>query len=144
MVRGETTNPDIDRWALTPQQQAAVDLPAAGTSVTDTAESISVVRQTVSEWLHHHRGFRAALNRCREEPWSSPTHRLRALLPKAVAVLEREIDQGGAPLAAAVHVLKACALYGKPQPISSTDPGELDVGEREHAAEQLRRHLDTF
>jgi len=35
MTRQQTTNPDIDRWELTPQQQAAVDLLAAGTSVTE-------------------------------------------------------------------------------------------------------------
>lgn len=61
MTRQQTTNPDIDRWALTPQQQAAVDLLVAGTTVTDTAEAISVAHQTVSEWLHHHHGIRAAL-----------------------------------------------------------------------------------
>jgi len=50
---------------------------------------------------------------------------------------------GGASLAAAVHVLKACALYGKPQPIGPTDPDELDVGERERAADRLQRHFAT-
>jgi len=49
MTRQQMTNPDTDRWALTPQQNAAVDLVAVGTSVTEVAEAISVARQTVSE-----------------------------------------------------------------------------------------------
>jgi hypothetical protein len=75
---------------------------------------------------------------------SGITDRLRALLPKAVAVLEREIEQGGTPLTAAVHVLKACALYGKPQAIGCTDAGELETVERERAADQLQCHLLSF
>jgi transposase-like protein len=69
MTRRAATNPDTeaDRWALNPQQEAAVALLAAGTTVTDAAEAIGVARQTVSEWLHHHHGFKAALNRRREE-----------------------------------------------------------------------------
>ena len=133
MTRQQPTNPDT-KWALTPPQHAAVDLLAVGTSVTDAAESIGIARQTVSEWLHHHHGFRAALNQRREELWAGVTDRLR----------EREIDQGGASLAAAVHVLKACALYGTPQPIGATDPDDLDVDEREHAADRLQRHLLAF
>jgi len=39
------------------------------------------------------------------------TDALRGLLPKALEVIERELD-GEAPLPAAVHVLKACGLYG--------------------------------
>jgi hypothetical protein len=112
MARQKTTNPDIGRWRLTPQQQAAVDLLAVGTSVTNAAETVGVGRQTVSEWLHHHHGFRAALNRRRRDLWANVSDRLRALLPKAITVLEREIEDGEAKIAAAVHVLKACAVYG--------------------------------
>jgi hypothetical protein len=63
-------------------------------------------------WLHHHHGVRAALNERRSELWTSTSDRLRALLPKALGVLEREIDEGKASLAAAVQVLKACAACG--------------------------------
>lgn len=145
MTRHQPTNPDTSsRWALTPQQHAAADLLAAGTSVTDAAASIGVTRQTVSEWLHHHHGFRAALNQRRQELWAGVADRLRALLPKAVTVLERAINEGTTPLAAAVHVLRACAMYGQPQPIGPTDPDDLDVQERERATDRLRRHFAAF
>jgi hypothetical protein len=48
MARQNTTNPDTDKWALTPKKHAAVDLLAVGTSVTDAAAAIDVARQTVS------------------------------------------------------------------------------------------------
>ena len=144
MARHETTNPDTGRWALTPQQEAAVNMLAVGTSVTDAAESVGVARQTVSEWLHHHHGFRAALNRRREELWSGITDRLRALLPKAVTVLEREIEQGATPPTAAVHVLKACALYGTFQPIGPSDPDELEMKEREAESDRFQRRIATL
>jgi hypothetical protein len=151
MARQNTTNPDTDRWALTPQQEAAVDLLAVGTTVTDAATTVDVARQTVSDWLHHHHGFQAALNRRRRELWSGLADRLRALLPKALTVLEREIDQGSAPVTAAVHVLKACALYGVPQPSGPIDAAELDAMgreretmEREREADRQRRNLFAF
>jgi hypothetical protein len=151
MARQNTTNPDTDKWALTPQQEAAVDLLAVGTTVTDAATAIDVARQTVSGWLHHHHGFQAALNRRRQELWSSLADRLRALLPKALTVLEREIDEGHAPVTAAVHVLKACALYGVPKPSGPIDAAELDTMdreretmERERDADRQRRNLFAF
>jgi DNA-binding NarL/FixJ family response regulator len=62
MERRKATNPDAsEEWALTPQQEAAVDLLATGRTVTDTADAVGVARQTVSEWVNQHYGFRAAL-----------------------------------------------------------------------------------
>lgn len=89
-----------------------------------------MARQTVSGWLHNDRVFQAALNRRREELWSRVTDRLRALLPKAIAVLEREMEHGTASVSAALHVISACALYAKVQPIGSSDPEELDLAVR--------------
>jgi len=100
MRRQKPTNSDGGKWTLTPKQRATLDLLAAGTSVTDAAEAMTVSRQTVSDWLHHHHGFQAALNRRRRELWTNVSDRLRALLPKALTVLEREIGQGDTELAA--------------------------------------------
>lgn len=59
MRRQETTKADTtEQWALTPQQEMAVDLLATGKTVTDTAAALSVSRQTVSEWLNRHPGFK--------------------------------------------------------------------------------------
>ena len=141
MARQKPTNPDTPDWTLTPQQETAVDLLASGKTVTDTAAAIEVTRQTVSEWLNHHPGFQAALNRRRQELWSDMVDGLRALTPKALAVLARELD-GGAPLAAAIHVLKATGLYGGiVAPSGPTEVEEIALAmqlkayDREHAAE---------
>src|SRR5262245_24025731 len=63
--RRKPTNNDASKWELTPQQAAAVDLLAAGRMVSETAEAVGVVRQTVSEWLNQHHGFQAELNQRR-------------------------------------------------------------------------------
>ena len=106
-----TTNHDDTEPAFTLQQHAAVDLLVTGRNVTETAEAVGVTRQTVSEWVNHNVGFRAALHQKRRELWEGLTDRLRSLLPKAVDVLERELDSDHA-MAAAVHLLKAGGVYG--------------------------------
>ena len=111
-----------------------MDLLTSGKTVTDTAQAIDVTRQTVSEWLNHHPGFEAALNRRRQELWGGMTDTLRGLLPKALEVLKGELE-GEQPLPAAVHVLKACGLYGLPIPTGATDPQTI-------ALEQQRKTLD--
>jgi predicted transcriptional regulator len=82
--RQNTTEADTAEWPLTPQQEAAVDLLSAGRTVTQTADTVGVARQTVSEWLHRHPGFKASLNRRRQETWESLVNDLRSLAPTAV------------------------------------------------------------
>ncbi len=64
MSRRKATNPDAgtDSSALSPKQALAVDLLATGATVTAAADACGVARQTASEWLNAHSGFRAALN----------------------------------------------------------------------------------
>src|SRR5215813_1469140 len=103
MARQKPTHPDTRDWSLSPQQETAVDLLASGKTVTATAEALEVTRQTVSEWLQHHPGFQAALNRRKQELWTGMTDTLRGLLPKAIEVLKNELE-GETPLPAAIHV----------------------------------------
>src|SRR5262249_30200662 len=117
-----------------------VDLLASGKTVTDTAAAIEVTRQTVSEWLHHHPGFEAALNRRRQELWVGMTDALRGLLPKALEVLKGELE-GEAPLPAAVHVLKACGLYGLLPPRGPTEVEDAVHAEQQRQGEQRRAAL---
>jgi hypothetical protein len=60
--------------------------------VTNTAAAIEVTRQTVSQWLHHHPGFQAALNSSRQELWVGMTDTLRGLLSKALEVLKCALE----------------------------------------------------
>lgn len=140
MRRQEATKPDkAEQWALTPQQETAVDLLATGKTITDTAAAVEVSRQTVSEWLNHHCGFQAALNSRRQELWAGMTDRLRSLLPKALDVVERELD-GGDP-SAAVHVLKACGLYGMPAPSGPTEAEDAEIAGKQREQDRVRQSL---
>jgi hypothetical protein len=52
---------------------------------------------------------------------------LRALLPKALETLQKELE-GEAPLQAAIHVLKACSLYGAlPAPSGPTEVEDAEI-----------------
>jgi len=140
MTRQKMTNPDTPDWTLTPQQETAVDLLASGKTVTDTAAAVEVTRQTVSEWLHHHPGFQAALNSRRQELWVGMTDALRGLLPKALEVLKCELE-GETPLPAAVHVLKACGLYGMLPPRGPTEVEDAVLAEQQRQGERRRAAL---
>jgi hypothetical protein len=135
------TNPDTPDWTLTPQQHTAVDLLVSGKNLQDTATAVEVTRPTVSEWVNHHPGFQAALNQRRQELWADMTDGLRALLPRAIEVLQRELE-GEQALSAAVHLLKCCGLYGgMGAPSGQTDAAaialaqQLAEDDRQHAAE---------
>jgi hypothetical protein len=140
MARQKPTNSDTPDWTLTPQQETAVDLLASGKTVTDTAMAIEVTRQTVSEWLNHHPGFQAALNSRRQELWVGMVDTLRGLLPKALEVLQCELE-GKHPFPAAVHVLKACGLYGMVIPLGPTEVDDALLAEQERQSERRRKAL---
>jgi len=140
VTRHKPTNPDTPDWTLTPQQETAVDLLASGKTLTDTAKALEVTRQTVSEWFNHHAGFQAALNSRRQELWVGMTNRLRGLLPKALEVLQSELE-GEHPLPAAVHVLKACGLYGNISPLGPTEVEDALLAEQERQSARRRAAL---
>jgi hypothetical protein len=123
--RRKPTNGDAGKWELTPQQATAVDLLAAGRTVTETAEAVGVVRQTVSEWLNQQDGFRAAVNQRRHELWTAVTDRLRSLVPKALDVLEEGLTAGN--VQAALGLLKAAGLYGLAAPSGPTTPEAIEA-----------------
>jgi hypothetical protein len=140
MGRQIRTEPDSATWALSPQQERAVDLLASGKTVTDVAKVIEITRQTVSTWLNHHPGFQAALNNRRQELWAATTDRLRGLLPKALDVLEQALE-GETPLPAAVHVLKAGGLYGMLPPQGPTEVADAEIAAQQRACDRRRAAL---
>ena len=138
MARQKTpVEPEPD-WALTVEQATAVDLLASGKTISETAVAMDVSRQTVSEWCKSYPGVQAELNARRQELWSGTTDRLRSLLPKALEVLAEEL-KGENRLHAAVHVLKACRLYGAELSTGSTDAEEIEVAERERIKKRQQR-----
>ena len=82
------TKPDETRRRLTLAQLNAIDCLVAGKSGQETATVVGVTRQTVNVWRNHDHQFMAALNARRAAVWSAATDRLRALLPRALEVLE--------------------------------------------------------
>src|SRR5215510_10659416 len=141
MARQKTTNPDTPDWTLSPQQETAVDLLASGKTVTDTAEAIEVAWPTVSEWLNHHPGFEAALNRRRQELWVGMADTLRGLLPKALEVLKNELESE-TPLPAAIHVLKACGLYGGiPVPQDPIEVEDAEIAQQRRVYDRMLASL---
>ena len=72
----------------------------------ETAELVGVTRQTVNGWRNANPWFVAELNRQRQALWGGAVDRLRALLPRAVAVLAHGLDGGEDRLAVALAVLR--------------------------------------
>lgn len=136
-TKADKEKPD---WALTPQQQLAVDLLATGTNITTAAETVGVSRQTVSEWKNQHLGFQAALNAKRHELWDAMSDRLRNLLPKALDVVEAELA-GDHRLQAALQVLKAAGLYNVPTPDGPTEIPDLEIAQEERKKDRVVRYL---
>jgi hypothetical protein len=140
MVRQKTPVESAQDWTLTEEQATAVDLLATGRTIGETAEALKVPMQTVHEWCRSHPGVQAELNTRRQEVWTGTTDRLRALLPKALEVLAEEL-KGENRLHAAVHVLKACRLYGAELPLGSTDAEDIVISQKERVKNRQQRLL---
>lgn len=137
--RHKTTEADDRRWTLSAQQEAAADLLAAGSNLTDLAVKIGVSRQTASEWANRNPAFQAAVNRRRQELWDVMTDRLRSLQPKALDVLEKAFGEGN--LRAALEVLKATGMYGMQKPDGPTDPQDAETAAEERERVRQDRAL---
>ena len=136
----KATNPND--WTLSEQQQTAVALIIGGKNYQETADILGVNRSTVSQWANHDPAFMAEVNRRRQDLWREVTDGIRALAPKALAVLREELEkEGSTRLQAAVHVLRATGLYGAIPPPGPTDPRaialerQLKEDDAAHAAE---------
>lgn len=85
--------------ALSVEQANAVDLLVVGKTDQEVAAAVGVSRQTVCGWRLYHPDFQAALNKRRREVWGAAADKLRSLLPKALEVLERELQDGDVKVA---------------------------------------------
>jgi transposase-like protein len=139
MSRQNPTETDDRRGALTTQQEAAADMLAAGATVTETAEKLGMARQTVSEWRNQNPGFQAAVNLRRQDLWQAQSDRLRALLPKALNLLENAIETGS--VSAATAVLKAAGLHGLQPPEGPTTTEDAEIVAKEQEAARRDRSL---
>ena len=73
---------------LSAQQQQALVLLAGGNTITETAEEISVERETVSRWKNHDAQFASALSYQQAALWDAAADKLRASVLKAAGALD--------------------------------------------------------
>jgi hypothetical protein len=79
---------------LDARQLRAVDLLAEGQTDAQVASDLELDRSTVWRWRTADPAFRAELARRREELWRSSADRMRALMPRALDVIEKAIEEG--------------------------------------------------
>ena len=121
------TQPDKS-GQLSPEQEQAIALILTGQTDQAIGDAVGVTRQTVNTWRNHHPGFMAILNQQRATIWEAHTERLRGLASGAIDTLADALDDDDPKeqRAAAVHILKACGLYGQSlQPVGEKDPDNI-------------------
>jgi hypothetical protein len=76
---------------VTDVQLRAIELLLAGTSQATVARECGVDVRTIYRWRMESEPFRAALDRARRDMWADTIYRMRAMVGKAMSVLEAEI-----------------------------------------------------
>ena len=104
----------IQITTLTVEQLNAIDLPITGISDREVAEKIGVARQTITKWRLYHPQFIAELGRRRQEVWGYSADRIRSMLPHAIEVVERSLDdpENQDRLKLAVEIIKQSGIFG--------------------------------
>jgi hypothetical protein len=143
MARRNVTNGDTTP-EFSEQQRTACDLIVAGRNLQQVADAVGVARPTVSHWVNHESALIAAVNARRLELWESTVDALRGMLPRALAVLEKELD-GEQPLKAAIELMRAAGFYGSVgRPTGPIEPEEVDLALRARASDRLMHELSVF
>ncbi|MEH7468325.1 hypothetical protein V7195_17505, partial [Priestia megaterium] len=88
----KATNSYKREQGLTIEQLNAIDLLVLGKVDQEVADEIGVNRVTVTKWRNYDIYFQAELNKRRKEIWNSSLDRLRAIIPKSMERLEKELD----------------------------------------------------
>ena len=112
---------------ITPRQEAAIELLLAGSTDTAAAATLGLHRTTIARWRGVHPGFQAELARRREELYGAAAERLRALVPKAIGVLEAALD-GKDALATAHELLRMTGLHRLAPPARGPHDAEQILG----------------
>jgi len=108
---------------LNQKQLNAIELLLSGMSVTDSAKEVKTARETVSRWLNQDSEFIAEINQRRHNMWHSSEDRLRSLLPKALDVLETELENGDKQTA--LSVIRLASV--KVEPVGETSASAIDM-----------------
>ena len=92
------------------EQQNAIELILLGKSDQEVADTVGVHRVTVTRWRNYDPYFQAELNRQRKDLSAETRDRLRALVPKALERIEREVADGPMGVQVALQILKLSGL----------------------------------
>jgi hypothetical protein len=115
---------------LQPEQEQAIALILTGATDQAIADAVGVSRGTVNTWRNHNADFMAELNQRRAVIWEGHTERLRGLAAGAIDILQESLEGTGdlhSKRQTAVHILKACGLYGQSlQPSGKIDPVQIE------------------
>lgn len=120
-----TTTGYIREHGLTIEQKNAIDLLVTGQTDTEAAAAVGVHRVTVTKWRLYDPWFQAELNVRRRELWGGAGERLRALLPKALDIIESELTAGENRYDAALQIVKLTRLPESPPVIGPTQAEQI-------------------
>jgi hypothetical protein len=96
-MKNQTERNERPRRALSEQQQAAVELLAAGKTDKEAASALNLPGDSVVKWHKHDPVFQTALNARRTEAWRAGIDRLRSMVPKALDALADELARSDNP-----------------------------------------------
>lgn len=102
----------------------------------EVATAVGICRTTVTKWANYAPLFIGELNRRRQQTWAAATEKLRSLVPRALAALERELDRGAGAGRVALELLKVAGV-GQVQP----EPGPAEADEV--LAQRIRRRAEA-
>jgi hypothetical protein len=114
------------RDGLKPVQERAIVELIAGKSISATAASIGVERQTLSRWINHDVEFQATLNQARADLWSGLQDQIRSVAGKAVALVEQQLDDPERSTGLALDVLKLLTRLDL-APTGSTNASKIEM-----------------
>ncbi len=147
----KATKPDITGQELSVVQLNAVDLLVVGKTDQAAAEAVGVTRQTVNGWRNANPWFAAELNRRRQDLWGVSVDQLRALLPRAVAVLAEELDGGNDRAGVALSILRLGGVDRTKAPqkldtflVGPTDPDAIIDAEVRRRRPDRASYLDDL
>ena len=92
MSQGETMTNQDDIRQLNTKQEKAILLLVAGLNDQEVADEIGVSRQTVNKWKNQDQLFNQELTMQRYQEWNRFSDRLRSLIPKAIQVIEENLE----------------------------------------------------
>jgi hypothetical protein len=112
---------------LSIKQQNAIDLLALEHCDLFVADKVGVARQTVNKWRLYHPQFKAELGRRREEIWAFSADKIRLLIPQAIDIVERSLDDPKNPdrLKLAVEILKQSGIFATLKSRQLTDADDI-------------------